>query len=87
MCMIFFWCDTIASFSFFVDYVHPRLKKWYHNCLERVRGYLETIIDFDKLISPQSLFLHFLGPKRSSHVQKNIEVVKKSKFTDFVRIM
>ncbi|KAK9988717.1 hypothetical protein SO802_028956 [Lithocarpus litseifolius] len=31
---------------------HPRLKKQYHNRLERVRGYLETITDFDMLISP-----------------------------------
>ena len=59
--------------------IRPRLKKRYHNRLERVRGYLETIIDFDELISPQSLFLHFLGPEPLSQVQKNVEVIKKSK--------
>ena len=32
--------------------VRPLLKKQYHNRLERVRGYLETLTDFDELISP-----------------------------------
>lgn len=43
----------------------PRLKKRCHSCVERVREYLETIKDFDELISPQSLFLHFPGPEPS----------------------
>ena len=40
---------------------------------------MEFVKDFDELVSPQSLFLYFLGPKPSTKVQKNLEVVKKSK--------
>ena len=57
----------------------PLLKKRYQHCVEKVKEYLETIKDFDKLVSPQSLFLHFLGPKPSTKVRRNLEVVKKSK--------
>ena len=57
----------------------PRLNKRYHDRVEKVREYLGTVRDFDDLISPQSLFLHFLGPEPSRKVQKNLEVVKKSK--------
>ena len=56
----------------------PHLKKRYHGHVEKVKEYLETVKDFDELVSPQSLFLHFLGPEPSSKVQKNLEVVKKS---------
>ena len=55
----------------------PRLKKIYQRHAEKVKEYLETVKDFDKLVSPQSLFLHFLGSKPSSKVQRNLEVVKK----------
>ena len=51
----------------------------YKRRVEKVKEYLETIKDFDELVSPQSLFLHFLGPKLSTKVRKNLEVVKKSK--------
>ena len=44
-----------------------------------MKEYLEFIKDIDKLISPQSLFLHFLGLEPSTNVLKNLEVVKKSK--------
>ena len=44
-----------------------------------MKEYLEFVKDFDKLVSPQSLFLHFLGPEPSTKVRKNLEVVKKSK--------
>ena len=57
----------------------PCLKKRYHDCVKKVSEYLGTIRDFDNLISPQLLFLHFLGPEPSSKVRKNLEVVKKSK--------
>ena len=40
----------------------PRLKKRYHDRVEKVREYLGTIRDFDDLISLQSMFLHF-GPR------------------------
>ena len=47
--------------------------------MKKVREYLETVKDFDNLISPQSLFLHFLGPESPTKVQKGLEVVKKCK--------
>ena len=43
-----------------------------------MKEYLEFVKDFDELVSPQSLFLHFLGPEPSTKVRKNLEVVKKS---------
>ena len=52
----------------FATSTRPRLKKRYHSRVERVREYLETIKDFNELISPQSLFLHFLGPEPSKHI-------------------
>ena len=56
----------------------PHLKKRYHRCVEKVIEYLETVKDFDELVFPQSLFLHFLGLEPSSKAWKNHEVVKKS---------
>ena len=47
--------------------------------VEKVKEYLETVKDFDELISPQSLFLHFLGPELSTKIRRDLEVVKKSK--------
>ena len=58
---------------------HPCLKKRYQQHVEKVKEYLETVKDFDELVSPQSLFLHFLGPKLFTKVQRDLEVVKKSK--------
>ena len=43
-----------------------------------MKEYLEFVKDFDELVSPQSLFLHFLGSEPSIKVWKNLEVVKKS---------
>lgn len=60
----------------------PYLKKRYCSHVEMVRKYLESIKDFDVLISPQSLFLHFLGLVPSNHIRKNVEIVKKSKFVE-----
>ena len=48
----------------------PRLKKRYHHHVEKVKEYLESVKDFDELISPQTLSLHFLGPKSSTKVRK-----------------
>ncbi|KAL0004869.1 hypothetical protein SO802_012430 [Lithocarpus litseifolius] len=45
----------------------PRLKRRDHARVKKVREYLETVKDFDELISPQSLFLHFLRPEPSKH--------------------
>ena len=61
----------------------PRLKKRYHSYVDKVKEYLETVKDFDELISPRSVFLHFLGPKLSSKVCKILEVVKKSECSFF----
>ncbi|KAL0001620.1 hypothetical protein SO802_015401, partial [Lithocarpus litseifolius] len=61
----------------------PRLKKRYQHRAERVKEYLESVKDFDELVSPQSLFLHVLGSGSSTKVQKNFEVVKKRMATRF----
>ena len=52
--------------------------------MEKVREYLETVKDFNDIVSPQSLFLHFLGPELSTWVRKDLEVVKKSKHPLFL---
>ena len=57
---------------------HPHLKKRYQRRVERVNEYLESVKDFDELVSPQTLTLHFLGPEPSTKVRKNLEIVKKS---------
>ena len=59
---------------------HPCLKKRYQRCAEKVKEYLETVKDFDELVSLQSLFFHFLGLKPSTKVRKNLEVVKNSNY-------
>ena len=56
----------------------PHLKKRHQRHAEKVKEYLDSIKDFDELVSPQSLILHFLGPKPSTKVLKNLEVVRKS---------
>ena len=70
-------CDILV-FSFAVSQ-RPHLKKTYQHRVEKVKEYLEFVKDFDELVSPQSLFLHFLGLEPSTTVRKNLEVVKKSK--------
>ena len=70
-------CDILVFL--FVVSQRPRLKKRYQRHAEKVKEYLESVKDFDELVSLQSLFLHFLGPKPSTKVWKNLEVVKKSK--------
>ena len=67
------------SYSCFIVAQRPRLKKRYQLRVERVREYLEIVKDFDKLVSPQSLFHHFLGPESSTKVRNDLEVMKKSK--------
>ena len=71
------------TYLFFAVPQRPRLKKRYHCRVEKVKEYLETVNDFDELVSPQYLFLHFLGPELSSKVWKNLEVVKKSECSIF----
>ena len=61
----------------------PFLNKRFHGRVEKVKEYLETVKDFDELVSPQLLFLHFLGPKPSSKFWKNLKVMKKSECSIF----
>ena len=68
-------CD-IFVFLFAISQC-PRLKKRYQRRAEKVNEYLEIVKDFDELVSPQSLFLHFLGLEPSSKVWRNLKVVKK----------
>ena len=65
-------------YSCFAVAQRPHLKKRYQHCLKKVKEYLESVKDFGELVSPQSLFLHFLGPEPSTKVRKNLEVVRKS---------
>ncbi|XP_030962920.1 uncharacterized protein LOC115984142 [Quercus lobata] len=76
-------CLTCEHVSVFLLAQRPHLKKRYQLCVEKVREYLESIKDFDELVSLQSLFLHFLGSKPSTKVQKDLEVVKKIMTTRF----
>ena len=46
----------------------PRLMKRYQLRAEKVKEYLEAVKDFDELVSPRSLFLHFLGLEPSTKV-------------------
>ena len=52
-------CDILV-FLFAVSQ-RPCLKKSYQCRVEKVKEYLESVKDFDELVSPQSLFLHFFG--------------------------
>ena len=65
-------------YSYFAVSQRSHLKKRCQCRDEKAKEYLEFVKDFDELISPQSLFLHFLGPEPSTKVQKNLEVVRKS---------
>ena len=56
----------------------PCLKKRHQHRVEKVKKYLESIKDFDELVSPQNLSLHFLGQEQSTKVWKSLEIVKRS---------
>lgn len=60
--------DTDVNIVVFAASTRPRLKKRYHTRVERVREHLVMVKNFDELICPQSLFLHFLEPEPSKHV-------------------
>nr|POE46265.1 hypothetical protein CFP56_54128 [Quercus suber] len=74
-------CDAYVNIFIFAPSIRPHLKRRYHTCVEKVREYLEIVKDFNELISPQYLFLHFLGPEPSKHVRRNVEIVKKKLIT------
>jgi len=65
-------------YSCFAVSQRPHLKKRYQCHAEKAKEYLESVKDFDELVSPQSLYLHFLGPEPSTKVRKNLEVMRKS---------
>ena len=37
------------------------MKKRFRGCLKKVREFVDSVADFDELISPNSLYLYFLG--------------------------
>ena len=83
-CLLFL--DLVKILYMYVGSVCPRLKKRYHHLLEKVRRYIESVSNFDDLISLQSLFLHFCGPEPYNFIQKNVETMKKSKHIDFANV-
>ena len=50
-------CDILVFL--FAVCQRPCLKKSYQCRAEKVKEYLESVKDFDELVSSQSLFLHF----------------------------
>ena len=54
------------------------LKSRYKDHLKRVLEYVDEVKDFDELISPDSLSLHFLGPEPSGGVLQCLEMNKRS---------
>ena len=84
-CLLFL--NLVKILYMYVGSVCPHLKKRYHHLLEKVRRYIESVSEFDELISLQSLFLHFLRHEPSNFIQKNIETIKKSKHIDFANVM
>ena len=46
---------------------------------KKVREFVDSVADFNELISPNSLYLHFLGHELSIQVLKRLETNKKSK--------
>ena len=74
-CVFLCLCCYLNPLCLFVGKFCLKLKRQYHTRLENVREYLETVKNFDELISPQSLSFHFLGSEPSSKVRKDIETI------------
>ena len=87
VCTCLLFLNLVKVLYMYEGVVCPHLKKQHHHHLKKVRRYIESVSDFDELISLQSLFLHFIGPKPSNYVQNNIETIKKSKRIDFANVM
>lgn len=51
----------------------PHLKKLYRERLKKVREFVDSVANFNELISPNSLYLHFLGHELSIQVLKHLE--------------
>ena len=59
----------------------PKLKSRYRKRVEAAIEYAKTIDDFDDLVDPRTLALHYLGPEPFSYVLRTIEIEeKKSKY-------
>ena len=59
-------CDLLVFL--FAASQRARLKKRYQRHAKRVKEYLEFVKDFNELVSPQSLYLHFLRLEPSTKV-------------------
>ena len=80
-------CDNLVIhfilFCFFIVKTCPHLKSCYKDRLKRVLEYVDKVKDFDDLISPNNLSLHFLGPEPSGGVLQRLETNKRSSFFFF----
>ena len=70
VCTCLLLLNLVKFFYMYVGFVCPHLKKMISPSTTKCQGIYWSISDFDELISPQFLFLHFLGPKPSNYVQK-----------------
>ena len=59
----------------------PKLKSKYRQRVEATIEYAKMINDFDDLVDPRTLALHYLGPEPSAYILHTIEIEeKKSKY-------
>ena len=70
-------CNELAI-CFLPIKTHPPLKSRYKDHLKRVLENMCEVKDFDNLVSPKSLSLHFLGPESTGGVSKRVESNKRS---------
>ena len=70
-------CNKLAI-CFLPIKTRPPLKSRYKDRLKRVLKNMGEVKDFDNLISPESLSLHFLGPKPTGGVSKHVKSNKRS---------
>ena len=70
-------CNKLAI-CFLPIKTHPPLKSRYKDRLKRVSENMGEGKDFDNLVSPKSLSLHFLGPESTGGVSKRVGSNKRS---------
>lgn len=70
-------CNKLAI-CFLPIKTHPPLKSRYKDRLKRVLENMGEVKDFDNLVSPKSLSLHFLGPESTGGVSKRVKSNKRS---------
>ena len=66
-------------FSYFATKKHLKLESKFVEHVQEAIRYASTIDDFDKLVDPQTLAHHCLGPKSSHFVLHAIRREEKSK--------